>query len=572
MIANNLKSKKVRALTVFILLFVGFGVLIYRVYQLQLRPSKKVEEYAHKQYWRQLVLNGERGIIFDCRGNEVAVSVPVSSIYAVPVDVNLSPVEREWLKNLFGKDVVDKLIEAKKEGIKFLWLKRFVDQNLEKKIRESGIKGIYIVKERKRRYPYGKLASPVIGFTGIDDQGLAGLEYKWEDLLRPKKVVVRLLKDAIGNLISVGFVGDIADLINPSKLELTLDMRFQYVVERELTKAAVFHKAKWACAILMDPNTGFIKAMASWPSFNPNEFPQKVPTPAEMRDNAISMVYEPGSTLKPVIVSVALEENIISLKDKFFCGSFIEYGGKRIRCLKSHGWLSVEEVLINSCNVGAIRIGTRIDPKLLYDYLNSFGFGWKSGIELPGEEKGILEPPSKWYGSKRATICVGQGIAVTPIQLCTAFASVINGGYLVRPHIVKKAISKEGKIVYVAETEIRRQVISRKTSETVRNILEKVVEMGTGKKARIEGIPIGGKTGTAQVAIKGKYVKGLYVSSFIGFMPVDEPKFLLLVVIGQPQRHGFLGGEVAAPVFANIMKDIFRMSKGENPDGSDFSL
>jgi stage V sporulation protein D (sporulation-specific penicillin-binding protein) len=426
-------------------------------------------------------------------------------------------------------------------------------------VRDLNLPGIEVAEDNKRYYPFGSFAAHILGFTGIDNQGLTGVEATYNNELRGINGSVSYLSDAAGREMP-----NTSEQYNRPKdglnLQLTIDKNIQSYLERELDQAMVQHQAKDAIGIAMDPKTGEILAMSARPTYDPANF-RDYPSEVYNRNLPIWMTYEPGSTFKIITLAAALEEKKVDLRrDSFFDPGFVEVGGARLRCWKKggHGSQSFLEVVQNSCNPGFVALGQRLGKETLFDYIRRFGFGQKTGIDLGGEENGILFKLSKVGPVELATTAFGQGVSVTPIQQIAAVSAAINGGKLFEPHVAKAWYNPEtGQKVKEVEPKLVRQVISESTSQQVREALESVVAKGTGRTAFLDGYRVGGKTGTAQKVINGRYSPDEHIVSFIGFAPADDPKIVVYVAVDNPVGIQF-GGVVAAPIVKNIMADALR--------------
>jgi cell division protein FtsI (penicillin-binding protein 3) len=486
---------------------------------------------------------------------EMAVNIEADSLYAVPSEVGdarylsskLAPIIKVSEKRLIRK--------LGKRDREFIWILRKMDRDVAHNVRElkdrAEFKGLGFLTESKRYYPKGQTASHILGYTDIDNEGLEGIELKYNEYMKGKKKKVLMNTDARGNSLT----DTVEEALPGNNILLTIDEGIQYIVEKEIADAVVRWKAKAAVAIMMNPFTGEILAMANNPTFNPN-FPGKAPA-YKRRNRAITDIYEPGSTFKTFLAATALEEGIVSLEDKFDVSKgYIVVGGKPIRDI--HRWkiLTFQDVIQKSSNVGAVQIGLKLGKERYYKYIRRFGFGEKTGIDLPGEVRGILRKPEEWSGTSLAALSIGQEIGVTPLQILRAYAAIANGGLLMRPYIVSEIISPSGEVIKSFSPRIERRVISRSTAEAIKEILKTVVEEGgTARKAYIKGNQVAGKTGTAQMVDPetGRYSKDKYISSFVGFVPADNPRIALIVVIYEPTGATY-GGEVAAPVFKSIIE------------------
>jgi len=422
------------------------------------------------------------------------------------------------------------------------------------KINKLNYDGVYLLKESKRYYPYESVLSHVLGYVGIDNQGLSGIELYYDDYLTGADGAIKYFSDGKGNKLELT---EIYEAPTPGvTLELTIDMRLQMAVENELDNVVSKYSPEQALIMAMDPKTGEILAMASRPNFNNNEY-QKYSNEVINRNLPIWMTYEPGSTFKIITLSAALEEKTINLfEDTFHDSGAIEVDGAVIHCWKhgGHGSQKMIEVVENSCNPGFVKIGQTLGTDKLMSYINNYGFGNKTGVDLNGESSGILFKPENMGPVELATTSFGQGISVTPLQQIRAVSAAINGGKLYTPHIVGSFQESEtGSIIKKVEPNIEKQVISEETSKLVRHALESVVANGSGKNAYIENYRVGGKTGTAQKVKDGKYMDGNYILSFIGFLPADDPEVLVYVAVDNPKGVTQYGGVVSAPIAKSVL-------------------
>ncbi|MCG8401104.1 MAG: stage V sporulation protein D [Firmicutes bacterium] len=559
MYGTNMTVRK-RLTIIFILSSLFFVFLMGRLAWVQFVHGSELQEKALEVRMRDIPLEPRRGSILDRNGKELVISISVDSVYATPLQVEdeNARATADKLAPLLGMDA-DKLHKRLIKKSSFEWLKRKVDHNTAEQIRALNLPGIELVEESRRHYLDPGLAPHLLGFAGIDNQGLTGIERSYDKELggRPGRIVIE--HDAAGRKIP-----EAKHYYIPAQpghdLVLTLDETVQYFVERELDNVVAQYNPKFALAIAMDPETGGILAMANRPSFNPNNWSRE-PKSVWDKNPAIWYNYEPGSTFKVVTAAAALEEDTVKPDDSFFDPGYIKVADRNIRCWKDggHGSQSFVEVVKNSCNPGFIQVGLETGVPRFYKYVEAFGFGSRTGINLPGEERGIVIPVDRPVTNLNlATMSIGQSIAVTPIQLLSAVAAVANDGVLMKPQLVRE-IRADGKTVARMQPEKVRQVISANTARQLRGLLENVVADGTGRNAFVEGYRVGGKTGTAQVVGEsGGYVSGRYVASFVGFAPVEDPKMALLVVIAEPQGGVYYGGVVAAPVFQAMARDILR--------------
>jgi cell division protein FtsI (penicillin-binding protein 3)/stage V sporulation protein D (sporulation-specific penicillin-binding protein) len=427
------------------------------------------------------------------------------------------------------------------------------------KIIEMKIPGLFTIRENHRMYPHSELASHVIGFCDIDDYGLSGVEREWNKVLFSPPQNRLFVRDARGNLLDL--IGGSAGTYRTGggSIKLTLDSKIQQIVEWKLKEGAENSNSKWGAGICVNPQTGEILAMASYPWVNLNDR-SSFNNPETLRNNVISMVYEPGSTFKPIIMGMAKEMGLVSNEDRFFCNGKIAISDGTIRDVSPHGEMTLEGLLIKSCNTGMATIGNKMNAHKSSGMLRQFGFGVMSDVEISGEESGLVRMPEEWLGMTKPNVAIGQGLAVTPLQLAMGISAIANGGQLLKPYVIAEVKNVNGETIHQGEKRVRCSVLSTQTASWLRSALYKTVETGTGKAARVKDIALAGKTGTAQMAASGVYTKGQYVSSFIGFWPYDNPEFLLLIVLGEPKGNKYYGGEIAAPVFKAIVEDMAQLS------------
>jgi cell division protein FtsI/penicillin-binding protein 2 len=518
--------------------------LVARLYQLEVISYAELLSRAQKQQQRTVEVAPQRGTIYDRKMQPLAMSLAVDSVYAVPAEMTDRDMEAKMLAPVLGLDGED--LEGQFKTFKsFCWVKRKVTTEEAERVRGLDLKGIYFQKEMKRFYPKGSLAAQVLGYVGMDDKGLAGLEYSFDKQIRgtPGRVLVDTdaRRQTFHSTEWQGAPGD--------NVVLTVDENIQYAAEKALDEAVKKWKAADGIAIVQNPNTGEILAMASSPTFDPNHFAKS--KPQDWINRAVGWVYEPGSTFKIVTVSAAIEEGLARPTDVIDCqmGSIV-LAGHTIHDHKPFGDLTVEQVLVHSSDVGAIKLGLRLGSDRLYRYIRRFGFGSDTDIRLPGEERGLLKPPDRWSGISVGEMSMGQEVGVTPLQMVSAYSAIANGGILYQPRIVRDVYRGEQHVA--APAPVGRRVVSERTAQTMRELFEKVVEEGTGTPARLAGYTAGGKTGTAQkIDASGTYSKTHYIASFIGFAPVSQPAVTILVVIDSPVG-AIYGTEVAAPAFKSI--------------------
>ena len=553
------KKRKVKHGNPWILFVLFFAVISVALTARHCWPDSRIVQQSQHQYWSKINFQSTRGIIQDSKGNALVISDTVPSFAVDPSLLKENDLEKIKISGVISDDLTAKIREAMGTKSQFMWLEHKVKDekaSLKYKSLTENFRAFIEIDEPYRKYTNESLMAHVLGFCDTDNRGQAGIEQVWDGILYDppmQKTVVRRQ----GNQPTSFLIGqDTGRRVTPA-ITLTVDSRIQYVVEKHLFKAAVQDGAKWAVCVCMDPNTGEIFAMASWPSYDPQN--RKSLTQDSLSNSVISRGYEPGSTFKPIYLGIALERGWARYDENFFCPAKLKVADGFIRESNSNvafGNISTAELLIKSSNVGMAQIGIRAEKTKTYECLQALGFGREPDIELPGVAKGILPYPENWRGITPANIAIGQGLAVTPLQLITAMGAIVNGGKLMSPYIVKEAINSNGEVVYKGSPKVMREVYTPETAAWIRRAMRRVVLEGTGKRADTEITELAGKTGTAQVPEGGKYSKNRYVASFIGFWPYDAPKYLMLVVIGEPSTGRIYGGELAAPLFKSIVEEM----------------
>lgn len=534
-----------------------FAITAGRACYLQVYKREFLAKEAERQHQRIVQLTPARGTIYDRNHAELAVSIEMDSCYAEPRSI-------ENLDEAVGK--LAPIIGMDREGLKkkllgnknFVWLQRRIAPEQTARIKALELDGIAFVKETKRFYPNSETASHVIGFTGMDPEGLEGVERKYDTTILGTSGYLVTERDALGRDISLK--GNLVKgASNGHNITLTIDRNIQHIAERELAKAVSESQAKGGVALVMEPATGKVLAMANYPAFNPNAF-QKYAS-QQLRNRAITDSYEPGSTFKVFLVAAALEERVIRAGDSFNCemGSY-NVGDRTIHDTHSYGQLSVADILKYSSNIGAAKIGSRLGADRLHSYLKNFGFGDRSAIDLPGEAPGNLRGRNQWYGVDLATISFGQGVTATALQVTTAISAIANGGDLMKPYVVDKITDDQGGVIQQIAPQVRAKVVSTATAQAVAKMMEGVtIQGGTGMNAAIDGYRVAGKTGTSQKVdpLTRTYSVDKRVASFVGFVPVHNPKMTILVLVDEPKTSPY-GGVVAAPAFRAIAEQSLR--------------
>ncbi len=545
-----------RRLTVlFLLAAVALVALTGRLAWIQFVRADELQNKALEVRMRDIPVEARRGNIYDRNGCLLVTSVSAESLYAIPYLVRDPRRAAEQLAPLLDMEV-ERLYQILTRKSCYEWVARKLEPGTVEKIKQLKLPGLFFVEESIRDYVSGSLAPHVLGFTGIDNQGLTGIEKTFDRELQgtPGRIVVE--QDATGRDVP----GALHKYISPrqgNSLVLTLDETIQQFVERELDRVVAKYNPKLAVIIVMDPRTGEILAMGNRPSFDATNW-MTAPQGVWDRNPAIWYNYEPGSTFKIITTAAALSEGVVKPDDQFFDPGYIKVADRYIRCWADggHGSQTFGQVVMNSCNPGFVEVGLRLGKEKFYSYIKNFGFGEPTGIDLPGEAMGILIPEKKATSLNLATMAIGQSIAVTPIQLLTATCAVANGGVLMRPHLVKEIRDPSGRVIKTFQPEMVRRVLDQEKACQVADLLQAVVMKGTGRNAFIDGYRVAGKTGTAQVVGEGGgYVSGKYVASFTGFAPADNPRVAALVMVAEPQGGIYYGSQVAAPVFREVVRD-----------------
>ncbi len=549
----QLKQNK-RIIYIFCLSIIVFILVLIKIFYIQVIEYKKLNTLANELWSRNLTVMSDRGKILDRNGKIIVDNITTVGLYLVPSQIKNKEIVSKDLANILGISYEEMFKHVnKKTSIERVHPEgRNLPLKIAKKISELKYDGVYLLKESKRSYPYNGLLSHVIGYTGIDNQGLSGLELKYDSLLKGKNGSIKYYSDGKGKRLELSEI--YKEPLNGNDLFLTIDLDVQLSLENALTNAYKKYNAEGAIGIVMKAKTGEILAMTSLPSFNPSNY-QKYDEKIINRNLAIWSNYEPGSTFKIVTLASAINENVVNIfEDKYNDTGKIKVASSTLHCWKrkGHGMQTYVQVVENSCNPGFVSLGQKLGKEKLFKYINNFGFGKKTGIDLNGEATGILFNLDKVGPVELATTAFGQGISVTALQQVTAVSAIINNGNLYKPYIVSKIGKIENKPILK-----RKNIITKETSDLVKYALESVVANGSGRNAYIENYRIGGKTGTAQkVGENGRYMSGNYILSFIGFLNANNPEYVIYIALDHPTGVTQYGGVASAPIAKSVLEDI----------------
>ncbi len=580
---TSLFAQKKRYAFLCVIVVLLFSGVLLRLAWLQIWKSEELGKMAATQIAADITKNNPRGKILDRDGEELAVSIMTSSLYVDPQEMVDSPHGKKQQRPVrdvkrLGAELLAPVLEISESKLydlfssegRFLWVKRTIDpkeaEQLKKIIKDNDLPGLHFLEESKRYYTKKRAAAQVLGFVGTDDVGLSGIEHTLDSVLRGAETRHATFFDALGRQILGKEQQPRQQKL--STVYLTLDSKMQYVLEDAMDDALQRTKARGAAAIIMNPYTGEILGMASRPTFDPNHFGD---FSAESWSNkGISMIYEPGSVFKPIVACMGLTEEMITPNTLIQDDGKIKVADRVIHNwdykweLKGKGLIPFSDIIKYSINTGMVQIGMELGAHKLTNYSKRFGFGEPTNIELPGEESGILYEAKNMYEPDVATMAIGQGIAVTPLQMLRAICAIANGGELLEPYIVKKIVAPNGDVIQEGKKKVVRRVISEETAAQMRKMMEAVVQGGGGKTAAIKGYRIAGKTGTAEkLSEKGGYAEGKYIASFVGFVPADKPQYAMLVMLDTPQG-AFYGSQVCGPVFRDTLQQIL-VAKGIQP-------
>jgi cell division protein FtsI (penicillin-binding protein 3) len=548
-----------RLLQMFALLAAWAVVVVARLAHVQLAQNDHYLARAQRQQERTLSLNPVRGSILDARGRVLAESVTAESIYADPQAISDRRALARRLATVRGLDLSAREIEAKlRSNSGFVWIARQVPVDIARQVRRLGLNGIDFIEEHRRAYPRATLAANVIGYVGVDGEGLAGIEYSFDGYVRGRPGKVTVLRDARRAMYTLVGGEGLNRAVDGNDVVLTIDAVVQFITERALKKAVDRYDGVGGSAIVMDARDGAILAMASVPTFDPNRF-RDFP-PSTWRNPNVHDTYEPGSTFKIVAAAAGLEEGTVTPSQIIDCGE----GFIRIADIEIHehneskyGLMTFENVLVHSSNVGIIKVAQNVGEQRLYRYIRGFGFGERTGVLLPGEENGVLRRTTRWSQVSAASISIGQEIGVTPLQMVRALATVAGGGMRIEPRIIERVVDRSGKTIYAPARRESVRVISDRTAALLNEMLKAVVSRGTGVRAALSEHVAAGKTGTAQKAVKGGYSPDKFIASFGGYVPADRPRLVILVVVDEPRGEQY-GGIIAAPAFQEIAEASLR--------------
>ena len=543
-----------RRYSLLVLMLAGFGIILFRLVTLQVLQAAELTARADRQHQKSVTLEGARGTVVDRHGKVLAMNVEVPSIFGVPTSLDNPANAARFLSPVLHirREEIEKKLRQEKH---FVWLARKIEPEQGHRLEQLSIDGIGMVMEGRRFYPKGPLLAHVLGFVGMDGIGLEGLERRYETQLHGEKRMTILQRDALGRTV---FPKGLREQVPAAghALTLTIDEVIQYIAEKELEQAVDHSRAKSGTIIVLEPQSGAILAMAVSPRFDPNAVAALAAD--RWRNRALTDTYEPGSTMKVVVAAAALEERVMMPGSMLFG----ENGRMTVASTTIHdheklGWMTFAEMIQKSSNIGAAKTGMLLGESRLYRYLQAFGFGQRTDVDLPGEVAGLLKSPREWGRRSLASISMGQEVGVTPLQMVSAVAAIANDGVLMKPYVVSGMRDQKGQLVKETFPHVKRRVVSPATARTLTTILEGVVTSGTGTKAAIPGFRVAGKTGTAQKVDPrtGAYSSALSVGSFVGFVPADSPRLAMIVVIDEPQGEAW-GGVVAAPVFRRVGEQV----------------
>ncbi len=550
--STEMRRRVLHGLIIFLFLF---AALMFRVGWIQIVMGEELTRAAFEARIREIEIQPRRGLIFDSSGREMAVSVDVDSLYAIPAEVDEPHAAAENLAPLLGMDE-GVLLDRLTRGASFVWLKRKLPPDTAQEVRDLELSGLYFTKESERFYPKGSLAAHLLGFAGVDSQGLEGIERGYDEILRGDPGKISMEFDAEGREIPQA-VYDHREPVPGDNIYLTIDEMIQYIAERELAEVVSETGASGGHIMLMEPDTGRILAMASHPSYDPNQWSQ---VPADLwRNPMVSETQHPGSVFKPVTAAAALEEGVVTPDTEFYDPGYVQVPGAVIHNWNRQGLSDTDffEGFAHSANVVFVKTALELGRESFYRYVEAFGLDGPTGIRLPGEAEGIYPPHDTARPVDVAVMSFGQTLTVTPIQMLSAISALVNDGELLRPQVVSSVENAEDESREEVAPEVIRRAVSVETAQTVQDMMVAVVEEGTGSQARVPGYRVGGKTGTAQKTVDGVVSEDQHLASFVGFVPADDPAFVCYVVVDEPEDT-YYGGMVAAPVFSSVAQEVLR--------------
>ncbi len=549
-IVNPQKKKYWKFWLTMFFLNIGFFIVIYKLLMIQVVNVEEYHNKAKKQHQSKIDLSADRGIIYDRNGKVIASNIESVSIAVDPRHLKNKKRVVEILSKNYGISSQKLLSKIDKTKSAFVWLVRGVEPTLSKELAELKDKGVIIITEPRRIYHYSGIGAQIVGFCDIDNNGLSGIELKWDTLLKGKPGFMIVNRDGLGNLRPAADL-PVSLAVNGNSIKLTLDIELQRIVESELKNGVLTSGAESGTLVAIEPESGEILAMASYPGYDPEDISRH--SPSAMRCRAITDVLEPGSTFKLITAAAAMEENIVSEND-IYNGhqGTLQFSKYTIRDVHGYGMITFKRAMEVSSNIILSTVASKIPDYNFYKYIRDFGFGLEYGIEIPGEVGGRLKKPADFNQASKRYMGFGYGLSATSLQMANAYSTIANGGKLMKPYLVKSLFKEDtGEEVYSAKPITIRRVISENTANRLTAILESIVVNGTGKTAIVKGMKIAGKTGTSQQLVDGKYSKANYNASFAGFFPADNPKLAMIIVIDKP-RASIYGGAIAAPIFKNI--------------------
>ncbi|HEY3246687.1 MAG TPA: penicillin-binding protein 2 [bacterium] len=551
LVADHRQLTRRRTTVVLGLLLVALAALAARLVQVQLVMADRLRQMAQRQQIATLAIEPHRGRILDRNGRPLAVNVEVTSIYGVPTLIDDRHAFAVRVAPAVGESTAEIERRLQGGGKYFAWVARKVAPQVAARVKALGLgDSIGFLTEDRRAYPNGSLGAHVLGFVGIDNQGLGGAELAYDATLRGRAGSAVAERDGVGRVL-IETQRTIEAPQNGSDLVLTIDQVIQHIAERELERAVMQTHARRGLVLVMDPKTGEVLALAGRPLFDPNAGSRA--RPEQWLNRAVAVTYEPGSTFKIFLTAAALNSRAVTPEERFFCNGSLQVSNHVIRDAHGpHGWQTMSDMVTNSCNVAAAQVATRLGKEAFYRYIRAFGFGRATGIDLPGEVQGLVPPPAEWRGPGLQTIGFGQGVGTTALQILVASTALVNDGGMVRPHIVRAVRDPQGRVVRAMDVGRLAPVITAQTAHAVLRMMTRVVEEGTGTQAAIAGYPVAGKTGTAQKpSPAGGYDPNRFVASFLGIVPTTAPRLAILVVLDEPEG-AYYGGAVAAPVFREV--------------------